>query len=202
MKRKLLISSVVVLVLLFLIPFITSLMAKTPQQPYEDLGRRGEIEFRHYPAAVMASVTVNDPTYAGAANRSFRTLAGYIFGDNQNSDKIAMTAPVHMAMQDDKSTMSFVMPEGYNLNNLPKPSSDAVELHNSPEEYVAAIRFGGWASDEKIEHKKEELHNLLTSLGIAHLNNFRYLGYNAPWDVISRRNEIIVGINKTSLPSR
>jgi hypothetical protein len=200
MKRKALIVSAVILLLIISIPFIYSIMAKTPQQPYKELGKKGEVEFRYYPEAVMASVTSSNPTYKGSANKNFRVLAGYIFGNNQSNNKIAMTAPVHMQMGSGKSTMSFVMPEGYNLNNLPKPSSGAVELHNSPEEYVAVIRFGGWASDEKIENKKEELNEELLKLGIQHKNNFRFLGYNAPWDFLFRRNEIVVGISKDSVP--
>ncbi len=175
-------------------------MAKTPQQPYKELGKKDGIEFRYYPEAVFASVTNNDSTYRGSSNQNFRVLAGYIFGGNQSSDKIAMTAPVHMQMQNGKSTMSFVMPEGYNLNNLPKPSSGVIELHTSDEEYVAVIRFGGWASDAKIEAKKKELNEQLSKLGIQHNNNFRFLGYNAPWDFLFRRNEIVVGISKAAIP--
>lgn len=201
MKRKLLIGSAVILLLIISIPYIYSIMAKTPQQPYKELGKKDELEFRYYPASVMASVTNSNPTYKGSANKSFRVLAGYIFGGNQSSNKIAMTAPVHMQMENGQSTMSFVMPEGYNLNNLPKPSSGAIELHTSPEEYVAVIRFGGWASDEKIERRKNELNAALTKLGVKHNNNFRYLGYNAPWDILFRRNEIVVGISKEAVPA-
>ncbi len=175
-------------------------MAKTLQQPYKELITKGDLEFRYYPEAVLASVTNNDGTYKGSANKNFRVLAGYIFGGNQSNNKIAMTAPVHMEMNNGKSTMSFVMPEGYNLENLPKPSSGAIQLHKSAEEYVAAIRFGGWASDEKIEIKKKELHEQLLKLGIQHQNNFRFLGYNAPWDILFRRNEIIVSISKDAVP--
>ena len=202
MKRKLFISSVVILLLTIAIAFITTIMAKTPQQPYKELGKKDELEFRYYPAAVLASVTNSNPTYKGSANKNFRVLAGYIFGGNQSSNKIAMTAPVHMQMENGQSTMSFVMPEGYNLNNLPKPSSGSIELHKSPEEYVAVIRFGGWASDEKIESRKKELNQHLSKLGIKHQNNFRFLGYNAPWDFLFRRNEIIVGISKESVPAK
>ncbi len=201
MKRKYLYGSVVLFLLLF-IPFIASIMAKTPQQPYRELGSKGAVEFRYYPAAVMASVTSDEPTYKGSANRNFRELAGYIFGGNQRNDKIAMTAPVHMDMHDGKSTMSFVMPEGYMLENLPEPNTTAVTLHPSPEEYVAVIRFGGWASDKKIEEMKQELATQLSGLGIVHHNNFRFLGYNAPWDILSRRNEIIVGIDQDAVPAR
>ncbi|MBK7148094.1 MAG: heme-binding protein [Bacteroidetes bacterium] len=201
MKRKLLIWSAAILLLIISLPSIYSIMAKTPQQPYKELGKKDEVEFRYYPESVMASVTSNNPTYKGSANKNFRVLAGYIFGGNQSSNKIAMTAPVHMQMENGQSTMSFVMPEGSNLDNLPKPSSGAIELHNSPEEYVAVLRFGGWASDEKIERKKRELNEQLSQLGIQHQNNFRYLGYNAPWDILFRRNEIVVGISKEAVPA-
>ena len=194
MKKKIAISSLIVLAIL--IVTIGKIMAKTPQQPYKELGKKGELEFRFYPESVMASVTSSKNTYKESSNQNFRVLAGYIFGGNQSSNKIAMTAPVHMEMTKEKSTMSFVMPEGYNLNNLPKPSSGAVALHKSPEEYVVAIRFGGWASDEKIEEMKKELAELLKREGIKHQNNFRDLGYNAPWDLLFRRNEIIVSIDK------
>jgi hypothetical protein len=160
------------------------------------------VEIRYYPTAIMASVTADDPTYRGSANRNFRVLAGYIFGGNRRNDKIAMTAPVHMDIHDGKSTMSFVMPEGYTLENLPEHSTSAINLHPSPDEYVAVIRFGGWASDDKIEEKKQELASLLSGLGIVHHNNFRFLGYNALWDVLSRRNEIIVGIDQQAVPGR
>ena len=200
MKRKLLILSAVGLLLIISLPSIYSIMAKTPQQPYKELGKKDELEFRYYPQTVMASVTNSDTTYKGSANKNFRVLAGYIFGGNQSSNKIAMTAPVHMQMENGKSTMSFVMPEGYSLNNLPKPSSGAIELHTSPEEYVAVIRFGGWASDEKIEREKKELNDQLLKLGIKHNNNFRFLGYNAPWDFLFRRNEIVVGLSKEEVP--
>jgi hypothetical protein len=196
MKLKTILLLTGVFLVITLLASINFLMAKTPLQPYKELGSKCGLEFRYYPEAVMASVTDSDPTYKGSANKNFRVLAGYIFGGNQSSDKIAMTAPVHVQMDNGKSTMSFVMPEGYDLNNLPRPTSSSIELHRSPEEYVAVIRFGGWASDEKIETKKRELHEMLLELGIKHDNNFRYLGYNAPWDIIFRRNEVIVGISK------
>jgi hypothetical protein len=161
---------------------------------------KNQVEFRYYPSAVMASVVTPDTTYQEAANKSFRTLAGYIFGGNQTNEKIAMTAPVHMDMNQGKTTMSFVMPEGYTLSNLPKPQSGKVLLSVSPAEYVAVIRFSGWASDEKITTMRKQLSERLAQLNISHQHNFRYLGYNAPWDVVNRRNEIIVSIDSVSVP--
>jgi len=172
-------------------------MAKTPLQPYQKIGSKGDLEFRYYPASVMATVYNPDTTYRGSSSQNFRVLARYIFGGNEKSQKIAMTAPVHMNAGKDGTSMSFVMPDGYDLNNLPAPSTSSIKIHKSEEEYVAVIRFGGYASDKKIAEKQKELYDLLSREGIETLNNFRFLGYNAPWDFLFRRNEVIVGISKS-----
>lgn len=172
------------------------LMAKTPEQPYEEITQVGKLEIRFYPKAVMATVEVKSNSYMGQSNQLFGKLAGYIFGGNQNKTKIAMTAPVYMDVADGKSQMSFVMPEGYHLGNLPRPDNSDVKLHESDEVYVAAIRFSGYASERNIEEKKEELARLLKEQGISHNGQFRYLGYNSPWDFVNRRNEVMVAISK------
>ena len=193
-------KSLIALLLIFLCATMSIhyIMAKTPQQPYQKIGLQGIIEFRYYPESVMATVNNPDTTYRGSVGKNFRVLAGYIFGGNEKSQKIAMTAPVHMNWDNSGSNMSFVMPDGYNLNNLPAPMGAGVKLHKTEEEYVAVISFGGYASDKKIAEKENELKQLLKESGIKHFNNFRYLGYNAPWDFLFRRNEVIVGISKES----
>ena len=60
---------------------------------------------------------------------------------------------------------------------------------------MAAIRFSGGANDEKIESYTQELKTLLEKEGIEHLNNFSYLGYNPPYELTNRRNEIVVEVN-------
>ena len=57
---------------------------------------------------------------------------------------------------------------------------------------MAAITFGGWASDEKIEKYKQQLKAALTAAGITYTNRFYFLGYNPPFEIINRKNEIIV----------
>ncbi len=196
MKRAIYLSLALVALLLVSSLIIHKLIARTPQQPYREIGSLGFVEFRYYPEAIMATVKNKDTTFQGSSGENFRVLAGYIFGSNDSNEKIAMTAPVHMNFEKDASYMSFVMPQGYNLNNLPTPSGSSIDLHKTEEEYVAVIRFGGYASDNKIKSKRDELKDLLKQEGIEHDNNFRYLGYNAPWDFLFRRNEIIVGIKK------
>lgn len=193
-KSTLIIAGVVVLLLVVILGFYM-VMGNTPQQPYSAVKKVGNIEIRYYPKTWMATVISEETTYKKSSNNNFRKLAAYIFGGNQGKKEIAMTAPVHMGFEKTQSEMSFVMPEGYNLKNLPAPWSDEIRLHETEEEYVAVLRFGGYASDDKIEEKKTQLFAELESLGIKHSNKISYLGYNAPWDIVFRRNEVVVTIS-------
>ena len=105
----------------------------------------------------MASVTSSAKSYKELANPGFRKLAGYIFGGNETGKSISMTSPVHMDINDSASTMSFVMPASYNVENLPKPIDKQVSIQKVPDEVVAAIKFGGYASDADIEKNKLKL---------------------------------------------
>lgn len=106
-----------------------------------------------------------------------------------------MTAPVQMDINDSVSTMSFVMPSSYTKENLPKPNDPNVSIMNTADEYVAAIRFGGFASDKDLRFYSEKLQNLLKENGIMPHGNYRFFGYNPPFQLIGRRNEIIVAVD-------
>ena len=57
---------------------------------------------------------------------------------------------------------------------------------------MAAIRFGGWANDNKIEIYMNKLKEALMKAGLKHKDNFSYFGYNPPYELINRRNEVVV----------
>jgi len=168
---------------------------KTETQVYKILLSKNNFEIRFYPAVNIASITSSAKSYKELANPGFRKLAGYIFGGNESKKNISMTSPVHMDINDSASTMSFVMPSSYNLENLPKPNDKQVIIKTVPDEIVAAIQFGGYASDEDIERNKQKLIKLLNENKIPFYGNFRFLGYNAPYQFMNRRNEIIVNVN-------
>jgi hypothetical protein len=166
----------------------------TPQQPYTVLATMGEFEVRHYPEALSASVVRSGGAYRDVANNSFRSLAGYIFGGNAQGRQIAMTAPVHMEMGADSSRMRFIMPEGLTMDSLPTPNDPGVKLERVPAETVAVLRFGGFAKDEAIaEHARELLAQLRTA-GVEPMGPVRFLGYDPPWQLVARRNEVIVAV--------
>ena len=59
---------------------------------------------------------------------------------------------------------------------------------------LAVLRFGGFSSDEKIKAQCDILANTLTEQGIETVGSYMYMGYNAPWDVVNRRNEVAIEI--------
>jgi hypothetical protein len=105
-----------------------------------------------------------------------------------------MTAPVYMEQENGKNKMSFVLPSKYKINDLPQPNDSSINIHLSEDGYYAALRFGGYAGDEKIKAKELELQELLKTKGYIVIGTYKYLGYNAPWDIINRENDIIVKI--------
>ena len=106
-----------------------------------------------------------------------------------------MTSPVAMEL-DDSITMKFMIPNDLNPDELPTPDNKQVKFIKESEKFVAAIEFGGWANDSKIEKYKIELISYLKENNIKHLNKFSYFGYNPPYEVINRRNEVIVELDK------
>ncbi len=169
-------------------------MAQIETQKYQVIKTEKDFEIRFYPSATLATISMDAKSYKELSSPGFRKLAGYIFGGNESNSSIAMTSPVRMDINDSKSSMSFVMPSAYSKDNLPKPNDATVSIQTSEEEYVAAIKFGGYANDESIKKYAQNLKNLLVEKGIKTLGNFQFLGYNAPYQFWNRKNEIIIKI--------
>lgn len=196
---KLTLIIVAILAALLLIPQLYFTMAKTETQSYQIIKTLKDFEIRHYPTATMASVTMNVKSYKELSSPGFRKLAGFIFGGNNSKINIAMTSPVHMDINDSQSTMSFVMPANYTKESLPKPNDSSVTIKTTAEEYVAAIHFGGYANDNDIKTYATKLASALKANGIEYYGNFRFLGYNAPYQFLGRKNEIIVSVHWNKL---
>jgi hypothetical protein len=159
--------------------------------PYEVVKNYDDFEIREYEASLFSSVKLVSKSYKNGSNEGFRKLAGYIFGGNDKEEKIAMTSPVAMSL-DDTMTMMFMVPRNLKKENLPTPNNSEIQFEEVPAKKVAAIRFSGWASDKKIEKYKKQLITALEKKGIEFTNRFYYLGYNPPYEAVNRRNEVIV----------
>ena len=194
---KTLLVTVVFLTVFFILlqSFMSRQTEQTERQKYTVLLAEGDFEIRHYPSATLATMRSSAGNYRELSASGFRRIASYIFGDNESGEKIDMTSPVHMSIAETGSSMSFVMPSRYDLGNLPKPTDPGVFLEKTPDEHVAAVRFGGYASDEAIRRGIDRLESILKAKGIRSHRNHRYLGYNPPYQVVGRRNEIVVTID-------
>lgn len=190
---------IIALIALFVIvvvfqSFMVTSTNNTEKQAYKVIKKEDDFEIRYYPPATFATIQSSAKNYRELSGSGFRKIAGYIFGNNEFSSKIAMTTPVHMDINNEGSSMSFVMPSAYDINNLPRPNDANVKLHQTPGEYVAAIAFGGFANDASIKKYAAELEKALGNKGIKSIGHFRYLGYNPPYQLVGRKNEIIVTV--------
>lgn len=188
-------SLLVIILILIAIPILMSFTsARIEKQKYRVVKKDKDFEIRFYPPAIFATTKSVAKSYRELGNSGFRKIAGYIFGNNETSTKIAMTAPVHMDINDKGSSMSFVMPSEYTLDKLPRPADARVKLHESPAVYMAAIEFSGYANDQKIKQYADQLSQILNKNGIKPTGDPTYLGYNAPYELIGRKNEVVIPI--------
>jgi hypothetical protein len=102
-----------------------------------------------------------------------------------------MTSPVVMDLSD-TATMFFVMPSEFRKEDLPTPTSGRVAIIEEGPKVLAVLRYGGFSSDQKIKSECDKLGQVLQNAGIETVGSYRYMGYNAPWDVVNRRNEVAV----------
>lgn len=160
---------------------------------YKVIKSYDSFEIRQYDSMILAQTVIQESSYKKSGSMGFRMIAGYIFGGNKQKQQIAMTAPVIMEFGDN-TKMSFVMPSQYKIEDLPQPNSTEVKLIKEAPKKFAALRFSGFASDEKINRKKELLIEALKKEHIKVVGEFSYLGYNAPWELFGRRNEIAVEV--------
>jgi hypothetical protein len=150
-----------------------------------------DFEIRNYEASLFTSVKLETDDYKSASSKGFSILGGYIFGNNDKDERISMTSPVAMSLKD-SITMMFMVPKRLTIKDLPRPNQSEIKFIEEPAKTVAAISFGGWANTDKIEKYKKKIISALENENILFKDQFYLLGYNPPYDMIGRRNEIIV----------
>jgi effector-binding domain-containing protein len=173
------------------------------------------IEIREYSPHLVAQTKVEGERKE-AINKGFRIIADYIFGNNTAASDIAMTAPVIQEPTNKKIAMTvpvtqestgqniwkvqFVMPAKYNLENLPKPNNNQVQIIEVPEKYFAVVRFSGLAGEESINKHTNELQEFTSKYNIKTLAEPKTAFYNPPITLPPlRRNEVMVEIAKPDL---
>ena len=158
---------------------------------YQVVKKYKDFEIRNYEASLFTTVKLSSKGYKDTSRKGFSILAGYIFGDNDKNKKIAMTSPVAMSLED-SVTMMFMVPREFDKKTLPKPNQSQINFVEEPAKKIAAISFTGWANDEKIAKYQKKLKLILETENISYTNQFYFFGYNAPYEIFNRKNEVIV----------
>jgi SOUL heme-binding protein len=199
MKAAMIFVSVTVLALfLGWQAYMTIMANSTEQQQYRVVTHKGDIEIRFYPPANRAVVQVmsREGDYEFMRNRGFRELGGYIFGNNERNESIAMTAPVVMTVDADGNalagTMAFTMPKAFDPAIKPRPRSEFIAFAQTDSMYTASLTIGGFPRLNDMNALKDRLFANLAAQGLQHDGKAEYLYYNPPTQMAGRRNEVLV----------
>ncbi|CAK9152002.1 unnamed protein product [Ilex paraguariensis] len=188
---------------------------------FKVLSRTDQYEIREVEPYFIAETTM--PGKYGfdfnGASRSFNVLAEYLFGKNTMKEKMEMTTPVFtrriesdgekMEMttpvittkmgDQDKWTMSFVMPSKYG-SNLPLPKDSSVTIKEVPSKIVAVTAFSGFVTDEEIKRRESTLRDALKNdkqFQVKEATSVEVAQYNPPFTPpFLRRNEIAVEVER------
>ena len=95
--------------------------------PYVVNKKYDGFEIRSYEASLFTSVQLTGKKYKDVSSKGFSILAGYIFGGNDKNQKISMTSPVAMSL-DDTVNMMFMVPKKFNKETLPTPNQSEIKF--------------------------------------------------------------------------
>ena len=161
---------------------------------FEVLSETTDYEIRPYAPYLVAEVDVDAES---ADRQGFRTLAGYIFGDNRASEKMQMTAPVESrdSESQDKKTYAFVMESKYTRETIPEPTNENIRLRERPARTVAVRKFSGRWSDANVAAQEQQLLEALANDGVKTTGVVELARYNSPFTLwFLRRNEVMVPV--------
>ena len=181
-------------------------MSQVAQPKFKTISAQGKFEIREYAPMIVAEVEVSGEREK-AINDGFRLIAGYIFGGNvatnkiamtapviqQRSEKISMTAPVTQQASGDVWKVRFVMPDSYSLDTLPKPNNARVKLIPVPAKRFVVIRFSGSQTDRNMKPHEQKLLDYVRENNLTTVGEPVFAFYNPPWTLpFLKHNEVMI----------
>jgi len=185
-------------------------MMMTEQQPFDLVRRYPGFDLRGYPSHTVAQITVR-ASFDKAGNSAFRSLFGYISGQNRTNTSLAMTAPVVQAVTPEpvgrsssakdpssqKVTMTapvvqrpsgegefvvaFVLPASLNADTAPVPTNPQVEIHNIPAGLAAAVSYSGGWSQSGFDKHNAQLQRAVVDAGLTPIGPARFARFDPPF---------------------
>jgi len=188
--NKWLISVLVIAIVFLVFQLVVSMTTSDIETPkYKVLKKYPRFELRQYESMMLATTNLGPASYDEKASQGFRTIASYIFGKNKSNEKIAMTAPV-IYHADSISTLSFVVPRSKTEESMPVPIDSNLTFVVQAPKLLAVLDFGGFINDEKLAARMAELKKAVLKEGFQIKGKGYFFGYNPPWQLIGRKNEV------------
>lgn len=169
-------------------------MAFIEQPSYEVLEKDGDIEVRRYEGFNVAEIRKKAMS---DMDGGFNDLFRYISGENSEGLKISMTAPVFTEVGEEALSTAFVMPARFDLDALPLPSDNRIEIRRMGGGLYGVIRFSGFWSEEKFLKMSSRLRLWIEANGYVLNSEALIARYNPPFTPpFLRRNEVLFRIEK------
>ncbi|MEM9733891.1 MAG: heme-binding protein [Pseudomonadota bacterium] len=190
MLTKLAITAFLIATIMMIAPVNLSASA-VEQAPYDVLESTDYVEIRRYPETIVAEVMVTADDRQIATSTGFMALAGYIFGQNQTGDKIAMTAPVTTVpvepeaittqnVGDKAYIIQFVMPAKWSMESLPAPNNPKVTLKTLPVRYMISTKMVGVRTPERLGEMEAVIAEFINKRNLQTIGDFISAGYDRP----------------------
>jgi len=189
MSKRIFFGTVILLVLGVMWFSISTSRAGYESAAYNVEKKDGKFEIRKYKTITAASTKTTNQ------NSGFGKLFQFISGENESSQKIAMTTPVFMpATEDGKTTeMMFVVPGDVVKSGVPKPGASDVSIKTISAGRFAAVRASGRLDEAGRKAMLKTLREEIKLRNLQTIGNPIYAGYDPPWTPgPMRRNEVIL----------
>ncbi len=187
------------LLFLVLAQFICSFGWSIETLSYRLVSEVEGVEIRSYSEHLLATVNT-ESGFNRAGYSAFGDLFDYISGNNQDKQKIAMTAPVIQSPTEKGWAVSFVMPEMLLSRGMPEPQSNQVIQEKIESRLMAAVQYSGsWRESKFLKHK-DILVKTIKKTDYRICGPILWARYNPPFSLpFMRRNEVIAQVCKGAI---
>ncbi|XP_073691379.1 heme-binding protein soul2 [Garra rufa] len=161
---------------------------------YTVVQQHGGFEERNYNESHWITTSVAG-TSESDLKAGFWKLYYFTQGQNSENKVIAMTRPVVVSVKeaDGMGEQQVSISVFQSDANIPEPNDNTIKKTDIPGGTVYVRSFSGMASDEDALENAQQLRNDLRAAGKEFVENkFDAAGYDAPWDLINRHNEVWV----------
>lgn len=190
---KIILITIAILALCTTVYMVTK--TNTESADYTVIEKDGDFEIREYKPMLLVSTTMKGAELRN--NSAFQRLFQYISGSNEDSQKIAMTAPVFSSNDEKTYTMSFLVPKDVAERGAPTPNDDNVKIEQMDGGQFAIYRYSGYSNAEAIKEAEQKLSEWIKKKELKTKGEILTAGYDAPYvPADQRRNEVLVRLSK------